>query len=293
MPHSSGGGYGGIGGSSFGSSGGSFGSGSTSGSGYSGGLASGDNWSVTDAERRRKNYRYAYYDRYGNLNYFYSSRADNLPWVIWIIGIFLSLSVVLGFSFVDAKPLSSNYTNSVITDTAHKFSAAEKKELQKCIEEFNAKTGIPVEIHTAPRAECEGYGSFTNYAYNYYVSNYRDEYHWVIVYVDDSSGWRWEGMQGNNTDSVLTEHKTSKFNSIVNDCLSSNKTTPGRAFIEAFSTVTPNIMKNDLVWSNKTRTILVIVLIVLFLLFFIPALIKNRKYKNAFRVDGSGRSYYD
>lgn len=293
MPHSSGGGFGGSGGS-FGSSGGGFGSGF--GSAASGNLSSGDNWTIKEERRRRRCLRYAYYDRYGNLQYFYLNNTlekSNFIWVSVVLLISLFSSVFFGLGFIDSKPIKAGFSTSTVTDSARKFTVTEQEELKECIQKFNDETGIAVEIHTATRGECEGYGSFTNYAYSYYVSKYSDEFHWVIIYVDDSTGWRWEGMQGDNTDSILNKRKLEEFNAIVNDCLSNRKTSPGGAFIEAFNTVTPNILKNDFDWSYKPDMVKAIVLGVVFVASFFPLIFAQKKRKNAFRVDAGGRAYYE
>ncbi len=294
MPHSSGGGFGGLGGRFGSSGGGSFGDGFSSAA--SGNLSSGDNWTIKEERRRRRSRRYAYYDRYGNLQYFYLNNTlekSNFFWVSIVLLISLFSSVFFGFGYIDSKPIKAGLNNSLISDSARVFSVSEQTELMRCIQEFNDETGIAVEIHTASRAECEGYGSFTNYAYNYYVNKYSDEYHWVIVYVEDRNGWRWEGMQGDNTDSILNKRKLEEFNSIVNDCLSNRKTSSGGAFIKAFNTVTPNILKNDFNWSYKPDKIKAIVLGVIFVASFFPLIFAQKKRKNAFLVDAGGRAYYE
>ncbi len=93
----------------------------------------------------------------------------------------------------------------------------DKRELKKSMEEFYDITGIiPAVITVSNEDWNEDYTSLENYAYDLYVNRFDDESHWLIVYsesIKDNgfNDWYWEGMQGDDTDPVLTERRADAF----------------------------------------------------------------------------------
>lgn len=105
-----------------------------------------------------------------------------------------------------------------IVDNNSMISASEEAALMEQLQEFRDKTGISVTILTVHDDEWEdNFYTLENYAFDYYVSNMSDEANWLIVYSEPESytgfnDWKWEGMQGDDTDGVLTDSSTDKFN---------------------------------------------------------------------------------
>ena len=93
----------------------------------------------------------------------------------------------------------------------------DKKQLKKSMEDFYDTTGIiPAVITVSNEDWNEDYTSLENYAYDLYLNRFDDEVHWLIVYsesIKDNgfNDWYWEGMQGNDTDPVLTERRANDF----------------------------------------------------------------------------------
>ena len=75
------------------------------------------------------------------------------------------------------------------------------------------------------------YNNLEEYAYSAYVNRFQDEKHWLIVYEElgdvsslpedmyrypssDEPEWQFWGMQGDDTDPILTAEVTEKFNAI-------------------------------------------------------------------------------
>ena len=71
-----------------------------------------------------------------------------------------------------------------------------------------------------------------------------DESHWLIVYADDGakSNWAFEGMQGNDTDPVLTTRVTNNFNTFLYDKLSLPNSGVGDSINQAFHHIMPTMM---------------------------------------------------
>ena len=153
----------------------------------------------------------------------------------------------------------------------------------------------------------DDYESFEDYAYEQYVNTFKDEKHWLIVYFSRTGtlkeNWGFEGMQGNDTDSILYEKVTNLFNETLYKSLKDEETTVSNAFIKAFDTITPDIMTPT--FYMDTSGIIVCSLLGGFIvLFTVVQIINSNHRKNiakAVQVDGTlelktcahcGNSYY-
>ncbi|MDC7293346.1 hypothetical protein NXH67_07445 [Butyrivibrio sp. DSM 10294] len=192
--------------------------------------------------------RYVYY-RHGQPHYYYNTNPSNfrsllmftLPFLIGtfigiIYGAFLIFSIINGKSSILPVPGASVQ----IVDNYDAVSEQDEQELSRVLNEFMDITNIVPVVVTCSNDEWQSdYSSLTKYAYDYYVDRYSDEKHWVIIYSADKnvrfSDWYFEGMQGDNTDSVLSPGITRDFNnSLYDKLMESEEYTTGRAFAEAF-----------------------------------------------------------
>lgn len=245
MPHSSGGGF--HGGGFHGGSHGSY----RSGSGTS-------SYNKSFSRIHYNGARSFYYYKNNKINYIYSNKnlddkgafaAIPTSYKITLtIGILLFIMTTAFLCFPKPKQPSffvkSNRT--IIEDDIDVFTAKEEKELKKVLDEFYDQTGIPVGIHTISETKMEG--PIHIFAYNDYLDTYDDEGHWLIVYsryVGDypefykQRMWKFEGMQGNYTDFILTDKRTLHFNEVLYNNLEDEDNTIGEAFIDAFEDFTP------------------------------------------------------
>ena len=90
-------------------------------------------------------------------------------------------------------------------------------QLQTELDSFLDLTGISVALITDTNAEWEDYYmNMETYAYDMYVQRFPDESHWLIVYTtdcgEDFDDWHFHGMQGDDTDNILTSRITGIFN---------------------------------------------------------------------------------
>ena len=131
-------------------------------------------------------------------------------------------------------------SESIVIDNLNLLSANEKADLLKSCDNFRDKTGIPVEIYLDKHgviSDNEEYFTLQNFAYDEYVKTFKDERHWLIAYAVSngerfSPDWQFEGMQGDDTDSVLTESLADKFNNELNTNLE-NGLSVSDSFIKA------------------------------------------------------------
>ena len=238
MPHSSGGG----------SSDGGFHSGSSS---YSSSSSS-SSYDYNSNKRKENVTYYPKRDAYGCIDkglkkYYYFNKGYNGPSSIYvrdddwtnhkkestinfILGFLLIFAIVLVFlgvfivpmlvmikPYSKATPLTIDYNSEIeIVDSIDIFSNEEEEYTMKQLKIFQDKTGItPIIVTVSTENWIDNFDSLERLAYNYYVSKYPDEKHWVIMYSQSKinpSKWCWEGMQGNDTDPILLTYKTDEFN---------------------------------------------------------------------------------
>ena len=243
MPHSSGGGS---------HSGGSHGSSHHSSSGGS---------SQRSFNRISKNKfnganRYVYY-RNGAPEFIYSNydlTSDNrgkglISLAVYAIMIIFALSFIPAASHFPKKLDISKYNCSIsITDSAGVID--DEDALMDSLIAFQDKTGITPAVITLNNEDWQNnYTSLENYAYELYVKTYDDEMHWLIVYSEPKNpdpsfnDWFWEGMQGNDTDKILTYKETDLFNKEMQKGLTDKSISVDEAIRRSIDTLTPLAMK--------------------------------------------------
>ena len=220
---------------------------------------------------------------------------------IWIFFIFLSLGLVMLTSRHAPKKLLTDYnTEIVIQDDADIIS--DKVLVRDAFERFFNQTGITPALKTLSREEWDKEvlkyqnipedDQLEKYAYDWYIENFKDEKHWLIVYLPDSDlsdnfdDWKWEGMQGNDTDPILGDRETSLFNeNFQKYLLQRNKYSVGEAVASAFDTLTPIAMEK---YIPPFATTVAIIACVVFSIMFLPPMLliisdskKKKKYRTA------------
>lgn len=276
MPHSSGGGShrGGLHGGGF------------HGSGFRGGFSmntsasrGNDRKHIISSRRFAGARRYVYYRRQ-KPHYFYSNynpaEKTKKTAMDLFFGIFLGLFSLplLVFAIVtiygalnrqEPGKMNMNYDTRIeITDRAGILGDTEG--LRTALEDFQDVTGITPAVVTVNNDTWMNYNGFLEgYAYDLYVGRFKDESHWLLVYSEpqnpegDFVDWYWEGMQGNDTDRILTEEKCSQFNVSLHNYLSErNNYTVNEAFTRAFGEFTPIVMKGSVRWGNLIVAILLL-----------------------------------
>ncbi len=243
MPHSSGGGSHG---------GGSHGGHSHHSSSRHGGSRNSTRISKTNFAGAR---RYRYY-HHGQERYFYSDRAPDKIfdkkrlWVGLIYIPFLIPTVIMigaDIATSTAKHSADYDTSIIIKDEANVFE--QTAPLYDALTGFYEKTEIPPAVITVPFEDWTINGSLEDYAYDRYLSEFSDENHWLIVYSqrgqigDADFDWSFEGMQGDNTDDILTSSVTSDFNADLYHKLETLEKKPEIAITEEFNLLTQKIKK--------------------------------------------------
>ena len=221
--------------------------------------------------------------------------------VIWIFFMFVSLGVIMLTSRHAPKKLLTDYnTEIIIQDEANVIS--DKILVEDAFERFFEKTGITPALKTLSRKEWDEESKkyqnipadkqLEEYAYNWYVQHFEDEKHWLIVYLpdpdlsDNFDDWKWEGMQGDDTDPILSQKETALFNETFQKyLLQRNKYSVGEAISEAFDTLTPLAMDK---YIPSFAKVLTLIACIIFSLMFLPPMFliisdskKKKKYRTA------------
>ena len=238
MPHSSGGGH--------------SGGGCHSGGFHSGGHSSSSRVSTV---RYSRSYFpgaicYVYYDRLFRPHTWYANkdeRGNRKPSWITLIILVMVLLIPLVFIFYSGyhqpRKLNAKYDNSIkIYDTADVLTDEQEQALTETFKEFRHLTGIAPAFESVTDVLD---WQLESKAYNSYVSKFNDEMHWLIVYSDItySHKWAFEGMQGNDTDPILTTYITDKFNKELFDALSDDSSDVYTAFNNTFKSFNSYVMK--------------------------------------------------
>ncbi|MGN0651184.1 MAG: hypothetical protein ACI4KM_12175 [Oscillospiraceae bacterium] len=194
------------------------------------------------------------------------------------LGLFVFLGLYMLFSGISMimppKPLTPNaaYEQYHIEDTLDVID--NEPELEIVLKEYQSKTGICPYILTVDRGIwANKFSSLENYAYETYLRKFSDEKHFLIVYSATGKGsdWNWEGMQGNDTDPILTEGNMEKFNRKLYYSLESGIPV-GMALRSAFEDSFNYLMKSS--GGNIVESLTTIVFGLIWLLFCVLAIVK-------------------
>jgi len=137
--------------------------------------------------------------------------------------VFALVLVIIAPFFIKAcmapKKAESGYAAPIINDKVEIL--GDTSDLYAALDEFGKKTGITPAVETVYSDEYSL--SLQSYAYGRYLKLFTNESSWLIVISCERSDpsnvskWRWEGMQGNDTDNILTTSVLEPFNKSIDD----------------------------------------------------------------------------
>ena len=184
------------------------------------------------------------------------------PFAYVLLGIFAVLPIAFIALAGQQHParVGMNYDmTAIIKDNAGVLSASETFELQSVFNEFRSASGVTPSIVTVNNGDWEPgflwHDFFPNekytledYAYSTYVNTFNDESHWLIVYACDKGtkkgNWAFEGMQGDNTDKLLTDKRADAFTeSLHTRLLQRDKYSVDTAIAVTLDQYRPELMK--------------------------------------------------
>lgn len=213
---------------------------SSGGGSSSGGFHSGSSSSSSESHIKHYMYPGAYkflrYKSNGTIENVYSDTdITKMPKGVNWVGIILLSPVVLFLllcTIVSCKKpekIDTNLYNSEIFIADYINEIEDEEALGEELNKFKDLTGIAVCIETVTYDEWqEKWYNLEDYAYNRYLNRFGDEKHWLLVYSEHGPSvpneWVWEGMQGDDTDPVLTEMFANKFSRTVQKSLKAGDT---------------------------------------------------------------------
>lgn len=197
---------------------------------------------------------------------------------------------MISTSFGVPEKLKVDYNSQiVIQDDANVLGDTTK--LSDALEDFFNTTGISPAVMTVYNSDWEdNYTNLEKYAYELYVNRFYDEKHWLIVYSqpkdpdDEFNNWYWEGMQGDDTDSIITSSVAYDFTNDLHKRLLVEGTKVNDAITDSFNALTPTVMKfrfEGETFGIGLFMLLFVCIHAFFMVFFRP---DAKKYKGAVEV---------
>ncbi len=216
MPSSSGGGFGG---------GGSFGGG---GFNFSGGSRGSNGQPIHTVSTRpfAGATRYSYINRHGVICVFYSMgkpKRMNSTASLIVTGVIILIGLIIaGFTIrsIIPKKIPAYLCDKTEINYIDNAGIVDKDAIDTAFNNFYEQTGIQPFLYTLKAEDFPSkYSSITkdtleDYAYNLYLSKFKDEGHWLLVFVDfgdKSPYFGWVDMAGDNTRNIISDSFFKKF----------------------------------------------------------------------------------
>lgn len=206
-----------------------------------------------------------------------------LPFILFTFSMFAE-------AYHHPHKLPQNYDYKIVVEDKANV-LGNTAELRNSLVAFYNRTGISPAVITVENSDWQGvYSDLENYAYDLYVNHFADESHWLIVYStpdgysssDGFEDWYWEGMQGNDTDDVLTKSVTNSFNDELQKNLTARtRYTVSSAISTSFDDLTPTVMKSKVNWTMLFTSIAILAFVCLHACLMIGINPKARKYAKA------------
>ncbi len=167
-----------------------------------------------------------------------SFRTITIMMAVFYLVIYTMILTMGVFSKATLPTASYSDNDIIIRDKLGLFDEDEEDDIYDALENFQDITGVTPYILTIENSEWKKhYSSLENYAYDKYLELFDDEMHWLIVYSSDGDkdweDWYWEGMQGNDTDPVLTTYNTNVFNKAFHKYISDKDYSVADALIKS------------------------------------------------------------
>lgn len=240
--------------------------------------------------------RYVYYDHHRPVYVYadYDITEKRSPLRFLMLLFYLPFILFTFSMFAEAyhhpHKLPQNYDYKIVVEDKANV-LGNTAELRNSLVAFYNRTGISPAVITVENSDWQGvYSDLENYAYDLYVNHFADESHWLIVYStpdgysssDGFEDWYWEGMQGNDTDDVLTKSVTNSFNDELQKNLTARtRYTVSSAISTSFDDLTPTVMKSKVNWTMLFTSIAILAFVCLHACLMIGINPKARKYAKA------------
>ncbi|MCR5401834.1 MAG: hypothetical protein K6E78_09615 [Treponema sp.] len=194
--------------------------------------------------------------------------------LFWVLSVVLQIHNPKALDWSPEEIASAGQETIVIKDDLNLFS--DTTGLSQAMSDFYEQTKIrPAIITVKEESWINNYDSLEIYAYELYVNMFEDEKHWLIVYSvpqvmeGEFQDWKWEGMQGKDTDNILSVDASRFFNRHLQKyLLQKDKYSVEEALAMAFTDLNQRVMQ---VYISKGSIILSILFLALIILVFLFA----------------------
>lgn len=233
------------------------------------------------------------YRHHGRERYFYASpqyrpfHPARLLLLFIYIPIFIAVCTSMKTTLFGETPKSNDI---VIIDGADVLD--DVGNLNNAMSSFYHKTGVVPAVVTVNHSNWQGYySSLEEYAFDRYLQEFDDEMHWLIVYSEPdtaySQNWCWEGMQGDNTDSILTATVTSEFRHQFQYALECNDRSVDSCLVDSFMSASDYVRKPNRL--SEAAPFLLVFVFLCFHAYFMLGL-NELKYRGASRCEDDAQT---
>ena len=175
-------------------------------------------------------HEYVYYDRRGDYHYIYAECTPDKPdLAITIILSILILVIGLGLAwfmmdiglFVPRPISTSSYESGIYLESS--LDIGDESAALDAMQDMLETTGVSPAVKVVDDAVWSAnYTDLETFAYSEYYRMFDDEYHWLVVisYPDETADdgfvdWQWEGIIGDDCESVISSETEDKFTLIM------------------------------------------------------------------------------
>ena len=169
---------------------------------------------------------YVYYDRRGDYHYIYTDSTPDAPdlaitvilsiliLVIGLILVWFNMSIGL---FVPQPINTSYYESGIYLESS--LDIGNESVARDAMQDMLEATGVSPAVEVVDdSAWSANYTDLETFAFSEYYRLFDDESHWLIVisYPDETAAdgfvdWKWEGIIGDDCESVINEEKEDQF----------------------------------------------------------------------------------
>ena len=206
-------------------------------------------------------HEYVYYDRHGDYHYIYSEYTPDKPDLI--ITIILSIMIlivglVLAWFFMNIglfipRPISaSSYESGIYMESSPDI--GDRSAALDAMQNMLKTTGVSPAVEVVNDTDwITNYTDLETFAFSEYYRLFDDESHWLIVisYPNEAAddgfvNWQWEGIIGDDCESVINSESEDQFTLIIQkNLLRIEQTSLGDSLALAYDEFTKDVLSTQ------------------------------------------------
>ena len=243
---------------------------------------------------------YVYYDQHGDYHYIYADCIPDKPDLV--ITIILSFVImIIGFSLVwlmldiglfVPQPISiSSYESGVYLESS--IDIGDESTTFYAMQGMLETTGVSPAVEVVEDADWNAnYTNLETFAFSEYYRLFDDESHWLVIISypneiadDDFVDWKWEGIIGDDCESVINSETEDYFTLTMQKyLLRSKQTSLGDSLALAYKEFTASALKTQYDITFLAISLIFVLLTIMLIVLVIRKYIKEMNCYKAIKV---------